>query len=426
MKARKIRTIRGSAFYYTLDNKIKLSNVFDSSQDFDVSFEVNREIISQSKVKKFVLELTQECSLRCSYCCYSGDYQGMRKHNPLKMTATNINYTIKFICSHYNHELDEIHVCFYGGEALLCFDEIKYIVNELTEKLGDIIHFSISTNGFLLASNIIDWICSVKNMQVVVSIDGDKEMHDTNRKQSNGKGSYNRIISNLSYFREKYPKEYYERMVILSTVADIHEIERLNDVWNTTTLGDIIPKVSTVNPNLNDPDVKLLNIKEADAFYKKAFLHYIHGEDNIMVRCLQTLIRPVEERDFDLYTEVMPVSTCLNEMKICFIDAKGNLYACEKVCNNQVIGNVKQGFDMQKIENLNARYVKRMNDQCRECWAMRLCPKCLINLNYKDNEMRILCEIERERIALALKYYCLIKDWQAYQKKKNNTKHEHI
>ena len=419
MKARKIRTIRGNAFYYTLDNKIRLSNVFDYSLDFDVFFKVNREILSQSKIKKFVLELTQECTLRCSYCCYSGNYQGMRKHNPLKMTATNINYAIKFICSHYNQELDEIHVCFYGGEALLCFDEIKYIVNELTEKLGDIIHFSISTNGFLLASNIVDWICRVKNMQVVVSIDGNKEMHDKNRKQSNGKGSYNRIISNLSYFREKYPKEFFERMVILSTVADIHEIERLNDVWKTTTLGDIIPKVSTINPNLNDPNVKLLNIKEADAFYKKAFLRYIHGEDNIMVRCLQALIRPVEERDFDKYTEVMPVSTCLNEMKICFIDAKGNLYACEKVCNNQVIGNVKQGLDMLKIENLNARYVKRMNDQCRECWAMRLCPKCLINLNYKEKEMRILCEIERERIALALKYYCLIKDWEAYQKKKN-------
>lgn len=425
MKARKVETIRGSAIYYTLDNKIKLSNVFDSSMDFDVTFKANNEILSHSKIKKFVLELTQECTLRCSYCCYSGKYEKMRKHNPLKMSASNINSTINFICSHYNKELDDIHVCFYGGESLICIKEIKYIVPILIERLGEKIHFSISTNGLLLTPNIIDWICSVKNMQVVVSIDGNKEMHDAYRKQPNRKGSYDHITNNLSYFREKYTEEYYKRIVILSTVANIREIEHLNTVWNTTPFGDIVPKVSTVNPNFADPTVELLNIKEADKFYKRAFLQYINGKDTIMVRCLQALIRPFEERDYDRYTEVMTVNTCLNEMKICFIDAKGNLYACEKVCNDQIIGNVKIGFDIRKIEKLNALYVKRMNNQCRSCWAMRLCPKCLINLNYKDEEMIILCEIEKERIALALKYYCLTKDWKVYKERAIKRSFEH-
>lgn len=410
MKSIIFETSKGKAIYYAFDNKIKLLNS-NFTKEFDVFFLPSKSC-SFKKINKFIIELTQQCSMRCSYCCYSGAYEGMRIHNSLKMSRETIKSVLKFIYENYDRSSEVVTIVFYGGEALLCFDEIKTIIYKLRKILGESIHFSISTNGLLLTPNVIDWICGIPNLSIVVSIDGDRDMHDKNRRTISGEGTYDKVVKNLMYLKNKDVNEFLNRVTILSTVKDLTEIMYLNDTWKYSALGEILPKVATINPNFAECDVNLLDLRDADFFYEKAFSQLVNGEDSIMVACLRTLIQPIKERDYGHLSRYQYVNTCLNEISTCFINAEGSLYACEKLCSNQQIGNVNDGFSLQEIEKRNLDYINRMNKRCSVCWAMRLCQKCFINLNYKEEEMEQLCEKERGRVLLALKYYCRVRDWE--------------
>ncbi|MBR1520231.1 MAG: radical SAM protein [Bacteroidaceae bacterium] len=413
MHAIRFKTLRGNAIYYTLDNRIELSNVFDAAKEFDLSFEASASFI-HSRIEKFVVELTQQCTLRCSYCCYSGQYEGMRSHSPLSMSEETLKKTIEFIGEHCNKEAEKVHVNLYGGEALICFDKVEFLVSELRRRLGGLVQFSISTNGLALTPAIVDWICSVPNVQVMVSVDGDKEMHDACRKTIQGKGSYDQIVANLLSFKDKYPKEYQERVAILATLRKIEDAEMLSDRWRTTPLSDKLPIIiSLVSPNFSNGELFLPRLSDLAAYYKKAFAQYVRGEKTLMTRSLQTLVDTIKNRDFELCQGEHTIYSCLNDMHRCYIDTNGTLYACEKVCMEQSVGNLWSGFDQQRMRNLTFRYVERLNRLCSQCWAVRLCPKCMVTLNYSEDEQRQLCEIERGKALLALKYYCLVQDLNA-------------
>lgn len=411
------KTLRGNAIYYTLDNRIELSNVFDKSKTFETSFEIS-ETIETAKITKFVLELTQQCTMRCAYCCYSGKYEGVRSHSSASMSESTIDKAISFISSHYDKKAKKIKINFYGGEALIRFDEIQYVISKLKMHIDCTIQYSISTNGLGLNPNIIDWICSIPNIQVMLSVDGDERMHNARRKTIDGQGSYNRIISNLRYFKENYPDEYKNRIVILSTVKDTNEVLKLYDVWSSTFLADKYPQIiSTISPIFSDENYQLPVISDIRNFYKRAFEQLVNGMDTILTRSLKSFISPLEERRFAILNKVQLVSSCLNDMHSCYIDAHGILYACEKVCSNQKIGSLEDGIDQASINRLNTLYVERLNNLCSKCWAMRLCERCLVNLNYQQYNQEKICNVERQRILLALQFYCLIKDLERIKRK---------
>lgn len=416
MHAIRFKTLRGNAIYYTLDNRIELSDVLNDAKETSLFFSADHDF-SCSRIEKFVVELTQQCTLRCSYCCYSGLYEGMRRHSSRKMSPEILGKTVAFICEHCNKDAEKVHVNLYGGEALLCFEEVKYLVEELRKRLGEQVHFSISTNGLSLTPPIVDWICSVQNVQVMVSVDGDKEMHDACRKTIQGKGSYDQITANLLSFKDKYPEEYQERVAILATLRKIQDAELLSERWRTTPLSDKLPIIiSLVSPNFSNGDSSLPRLSDLAAYYKKAFAQYVRGEETLMARSLQTLVDIIKNRDFELCQGEHIIYSCLNDMHRCYIDTNGTLYACEKVCVEQSVGNLWSGFDQQRIRNLTFRYVERLNRLCGQCWAVRLCPKCMVTLNYSEDEQLLLCEIEREKALLALKYYCLVQDLNASRK----------
>ena len=412
MKVVTFRGIKGELYYCAYDNKIFTSLSQIPKSDFDVNFYSNNSY-EFNKINKFIIEITQQCTMRCTYCCFSGNYSNMRTHKDVIMSQETIDYCVDFIVQHCDYSLPFFDVCFYGGEPLICLNGISYIVNKLTKIFGDKIHFTISTNGLLLKKNIVDWIFSIPDFHINISIDGNKDMHDKYRKTINSQGSYNRIINNIKYIRSKYPNEYKERITILSTVPSVKDIEELSNTWKYTEIPELIPeKVAIFNPNFNLPTPNLLNIKDADTFYMNAFRRFIKGEYTIATNCLLSLINLIQDRDISILNQNQDIVTCLNEPGTCFISSNGSLYVCEKVSSNMSIGNVKEGFDLAIIKNLNSLYEQRLNLLCSQCWAFRLCQRCVINLNYSLEEQRCLCKIERGRLKLALKYYCLIKDWE--------------
>ncbi|WP_242949468.1 radical SAM protein [Clostridium pasteurianum] len=152
-----------------------------------------------NRVRQIVLELTEKCNLRCSYCIYSEDYTERRSFGENDMTEDIAKRAIDYINLHGDKEKG-IAVTFYGGEALIKFDLLKKCVEYAKNTIKDKeLSFSLTSNLTLMTKDIAEYLASVDGFNITCSIDGPQEIHDSSRKDINGKGSFERAIKGLKY-----------------------------------------------------------------------------------------------------------------------------------------------------------------------------------------------------------------------------------
>lgn len=408
-------TISGKQLWYdVVDNRISLWSADKESKTCPVVHFMPPTTIVADKITMFTIEMTQQCNLRCSYCCYSGDYRDRRAHNAKEISYDTLQRTVDFIAEHHDKSASEITVCFYGGEALLARQKIEWLVNELTTSYGDKVKFSLSTNGLVLTESVIDWISSFPKFLVNVTIDGNKIMHDRYRKTRANRGSYDAIITNLQLFKSKYPHIFKERVRFLSTVYSWNDVLQLANVWDEEPVlaGHYPIHISHIIPNFSDPSRTYDTWTTKNDFYRKAFDEYKAGKKGILYGCFEKLIDIVGNRNYLKLGSELQIKTCYQELFSCFINVEGDLYACEKFCGEAKAGNVYTGFDTELAIPLLAKFTDRKNKLCATCWAQRFCRMCMTSLNYKDEEIKRMCEMERDTIDLALRYFCELKDWK--------------
>ncbi len=417
----KFTTSSGKCLWYDVtNNRISLYSKESEEKALPVVHFNQPAIIDGSKITMFTIEMTQQCNLRCSYCCYSGKYRDRRQHNEKEISYDTLRDVVEFIEKHADKDAAEITVCFYGGEALLARKKIEWLIEGLNTIYGERTRFSLSTNGLALTENIIDWIASFDNFLVNVTIDGNKMMHDRCRKTIAGKGSYDMIVRNLEVFKKKYPDVFDKRVRYLSTVYSWKDVKQLAEVWDEHPVlkGHYPVHISHILPDFNDTTRSYDTWETKDEFYREAFLAYINGEKGIMSGSFQKLINIVDKRNFRNLPNAINIMTCFQELYSCFINVDGDLYACEKFCGAERIGSVKRGFDEHLAYPLLQKFTDRKNRLCSSCWAQRFCRMCLTSLNYEEEEIKKMCDMERETIELALKYYCDLKDWELTNRKK--------
>ena len=417
----KFITSSGKQLWYNVkNNRISLFSP-DNEKEACPATHFNQPTYTDGyKITKFTIEMTQQCNLRCSYCCYSGNYRDRRAHNEKEISYETLNDVVEFIKLHADKEASEITVCFYGGEALLARKKIEWVVSTLQAIYHEKIQFSLSTNGLALTENVIDWLATFDKFFVNVTIDGNKDMHDRCRKTLARKGSYDMIIKNLELFKSKYPSFFKENIRFLSTVYSWSEVKKLAEIWDNEPVlkGHYPVRISHIIPDFNDSSrvYDTWNIK--DDFYQAAFLAYTHENEGIMSGCFQKLIDIVDNRNYRRLAKEVNIETCFQDLFSCFINVDGDLYACEKFCNEAKIGDVCNGIDKNLAIPLLQRFTERKNRLCSSCWAQRFCRMCMTSLSYTDEEIERTCEMERDTISLALKYYCDLKDWELINHKK--------
>ena len=145
-----------------------------------------------SNLKALCLHVAHDCNLRCEYCFASeGDYNSGRKLMNKDVALKAVDYLVQNSSGRKNIEID-----FFGGEPLMNFDTVKEVVDygrQIERKTDKKFYFTITTNGTLLDKQKIDYIN--ENMDnVVISIDGRKEVHDAVRHDRAHHGSYDKII----------------------------------------------------------------------------------------------------------------------------------------------------------------------------------------------------------------------------------------
>ena len=376
---------------------ISLSTQFELSNEYDYS-----------QIGIYTIEITQQCNLRCKYCCYSGEYHNRRKHNSSDISWETLEQCITFIYEHCGN-VPKIFVCFYGGEALLQRHKIEWVITELRNKLPyKSFEFTISTNGLLLNESTIDWICRTPNLNVTITIDGDKIMHDKNRVNASGEGSFNKIMENLKLFKDKNPELYKQRIKFISTVKSIQDLIPLNNFWiNNDLLRENRPQhISSIIPNFEKGDTVSIDKTKFRQVYDIALNHIRNGVENILTDELYNLVKTVKNRNYQPLQNIHFFSSCINKPDSCFISSKGKLFVCERFCYDFNIGDIETGINSNLCDAINRQYIYRKNKYCGKCWAQRLCRRCAIGLNFDENHFLQYCENEKMQIELALKYFC--------------------
>lgn len=319
-------------------------------------------------MKTYNVWLTKACNLKCKYC-YEAD--NIRSDDKIQDMDSIINFI-------YYQSKDEgaCKLNFHGGEPLIYFEKMKYIIRELNEKIH--VKYFFTTNGMLLSADSAEYI-KKHNISVSVSLDGTKDTNDLCRVDKNGRGTYSRVVEKLKEL-EEIKKLVRIRMTIVPET--IHSL--FDNVIHIVNLGysTIVAVPDLFSGNWNDDNLKQLEI-QLFRLHKQLKEKY---DDSV---------------SFTFFDEMNMKGRCSGGIEDININCNGDIYPCGYAIDNPkfMIGNVKTGIDSEKAEMLKKEY-NCNNDDCVECNYNRYCisNRCKI-LNYMltgnmQTAFPLICEFE--------------------------------
>ena len=360
----------------------------------------NTEIIEHNADKKLVqliLQVTQQCNLRCEYCAYSGIYAGNRVHSTNRM---NLEVAIKAIDFFFAHSIEnsEVTIGFYGGEPLLEFELIKKAVSYVKENCnGKKIRFAMTTNGTLLQGERAEFLA--KNGFIIgISLDGSKEEHDSCRKFADGRGSFDVVMGNVKKLSEDYP-DYVENCVSFFTTVNpymnlhcVLEFFKANDVINDKSIfyNTMVPQNLKEEVSYTEAYFQVRKFE-----YIKTLFYMIGKLDEKYVSRLTSnsvdkairLKKALHNRN-ELNEMMHHGGPCMPGILRLFVRYDGKFFPCERVNENldyYNIGSVQDGFNLERMRAL-LNVGKLTEEECKKCWNLRHCLMCSneIELNGKE------------------------------------------
>lgn len=364
---------------------------------------------SESYVKALCLNIVHDCNLKCTYCfAEEGEYKGCRKTMDLETGKKAIDFVIQNSGGRRNIEID-----LFGGEPLMAMDLIKGLVNygREQEKLHNKnIRFTMTTNSTLLNDEIIKYID--ENMgNIILSIDGRKEVNDSIRTRADGTGTYDSILPRIRKMvdaRDK-SKQYYVRGTFTRKNLDFFE-----DVKHLADLGFkeisvepvVLPEESELS--LRKEDLPII-FEQYDKLYEEMLKREAEG-------------KPFTFYHFNIDLQGGPcvykrISGCGAGHEYVAITPDGEIYPCHQFVGNESfrLGTIETGIDnTELVDTFKAAHIYN-KPICRDCWARFYCSGgCQANNFNFNNDMHIPyevgCEMQKKRIecAIALKAKALI------------------
>jgi sulfatase maturation enzyme AslB (radical SAM superfamily) len=190
-----------------------------------VSINRIREELEQ-KLSAVVLNVTENCNLRCRYCAYGGAYPLNRVHSNSYMSESTARKAIDFVLARSTDTDRPVSVAFYGGEPLLNFGVIR-LVAECLRKWGGDYMLHMTTNGTLLLNPEVRSFVAEHNVGLLVSLDGPPQIHNQWRQTKNRQPTHHLVEEGLLKLKEEHP-EYYDKHIsfnaVLTPTADISKV----------------------------------------------------------------------------------------------------------------------------------------------------------------------------------------------------------
>lgn len=379
-----------------------------------------------NKIRMIILQVTQQCNLRCEYCAYSGKYLN-RGHANNRMSFETAKKGIDFLIAN-SRDVDSINISFYGGEPLLEFKLMKKCI-EYAEAAaeGKNVTFNFTTNGTLFTREIIEYLW-LHDVSIMISLDGPREVQDKSRRfASNGCGTFDKISENLEMFKTNYP-EYFKKVTFNSVLDKESDFSCINDFFASyDTIKDSFLNASEQSANYVKSNINSSEEFDIKMRYEtfKLYLSKIHNLDSKHVSKLvqgnfgsiEKIANNEREHTNELPDKGHHSGPCIPGTQRLFMDVNGNFYPCEKCSESSEtmhIGDIHKGFDIEKVRNL-LNIGKITQENCINCWAFRFCFICAVAV---DDTKGISAENKRSKCGVVkrvqeqyLKDYCTLNEF---------------
>lgn len=351
------------------------------------------------EIKALCLHICHDCNLRCRYCfADEGAYHAPRQFMSLETAKKAIDF---LIANSGNRKVLETD--FFGGEPLMNFDVVRKTVlyaKEAAAEKGKKFLFTLTTNGLLLKGDTADFL-NREFENVVLSLDGRKEIHDAVRKTANGRGSYDLVIENLKKFvRIRGDRKYYVRGTFTARNTDFAK-----DVLFLADSGFDSISMEPVVTDIEDLAITEENLPLVLDEYETLTDEYLR--------------RYAEGRGFNFFhfnidLEGGPclskrVSACGAGNEYFSVLPNGDIYPCHQFAGDPEfrMGSVYEGKVDPEIRRKFAESCLFTREKCGDCFAKYICSGGCCANNYHFNgdinkPYGITCEMMRKRVECAM------------------------
>ena len=355
---------------------------------------------SGNVIKALCLHVAHTCNLNCSYCFASqGKYHGDRALMSFEVGKRAMDFLIENSGSRRNLEVD-----FFGGEPLMSFDVVKQIVayaRSIEKEKGKNFRFTLTTNGMLIDDDVIDF-CNKEMSNVVLSLDGRKEIHDRLRVDYKGNGSYDVIVPKFKKLVEaRGDKGYYMRGTFTHANPDF-----TNDVFHMADLGFTELSMEPVVAKPDDPAA--LTPEDIETV-----------KDQYEILAKDMLRREQEGRPITFYHYMLDlkegpciykrISGCGSGTEYMAVTPWGDLYPCHQFVGEEEykLGNIYDGVTNEKVREEFRSCNAYARPDCKDCWAKLYCSGgCAANAYHASGSITGVykpgCELFKKRIECAV------------------------
>lgn len=351
-------------------------------------------------VKALCLHVAHTCNLNCGYCFASqGKYHGDRAVMSFEVGKRALDFLIENSGTRINLEVD-----FFGGEPLMNWDVVKQLVEyarTVEKKYNKNFRFTLTTNGMLIDDDVIDF-ANREMSNVVLSLDGRKEIHDRCRVDYAGNGSYDQIVPKFQKLVEsRGGKNYYMRGTFTHANPDF-----TNDVFHMADLG--FTELS-MEPVVCKP--------EDEAALTPEDLEIVKEQYEILAK--EMLRRQKEGKPITFYHYMLDltegpciykrISGCGSGTEYMAVTPWGDLYPCHQFVGEESykLGDIWNGVTNKELREEFRSCNAYARPECKDCWAKLYCSGgCAANGYHATGTIRGVyepgCELFKKRIECAI------------------------
>ncbi len=353
-----------------------------------------------SDIKALCLHVAHSCNLNCEYCFASqGKYHGERALMSFEVGKRALDFLIEHSGTRRNLEVD-----FFGGEPLMNWETVKQLVaygRSREAETNKHFRFTLTTNGILIDDDVIDF-CNREMHNVVLSLDGRREVHDRLRKNIAGEGSYDKIVPKFQKLVASRGGEgYYVRGTFTHNNTDFTE-----DIFHMAELGFDQLSMEPVVCSPDDPYA----LTEEDL--PKLFEQY-----EILAKDM--LRREKEGHPITFYHYMIDlrhgpciykrISGCGSGTEYLAVTPQGELYPCHQFVGDEkyLMGNIWDGVTNTALRDKFKRCNVYARPQCADCWAKLYCSGgCAANAYHAEGDITGVyeygCRLFRKRMECAI------------------------
>ena len=354
----------------------------------------------QTVVKALCLHIAHDCNLACRYCfAEEGEYHGRRALMSFEVGKKALDFLVANSGNRVNLEVD-----FFGGEPLMNWDVVKQLVEygrSLEKPNNKKFRFTLTTNGILLNDEILEFV-NKEMSNIVLSIDGRKEINDKMRPFRGGQGSYDIIVPKFQKVAESRDQmNYYVRGTFTHNNLDFSK-----DVLHLADLGfKQISVEPVVGSDEEDYALQAEDLPEIFAEYDKLAAEMVN--------------RYHTDKDFNFFHFMLDLtggpcvakrlSGCGSGTEYLAVTPWGDLYPCHQFVGEEkyLMGNVDDGITRPDIREEFKECNVYSKEKCRNCFAKFYCSGGCAANSYKfhgsiNDAYDVSCELERKRVECAI------------------------